>query len=127
MGMAKIWRLWRWLKVLPEDALVLYYAWKHPYTPPYVKGLLMALATYVISPIDILPDYIPVVGIVDDAVIITTAVWYLTNLLPVSVRSECYSRSTKWRRRLPILVGLIVLMVIIWLVLLVNGIKYLFS
>lgn len=127
MSMAKISRLWGWLKVLQEDALLLYYAWKHPYTPPYVKGLLVALATYIISPIDVLPDYLPMLGIVDEAVLVPAAVWYLTNLLPASVRSECYSRSAKWRRRLPLLAGLVVIIVIVWLALLIIGINYLFS
>jgi len=124
-GMRVLWRLWNWLKMLQEDVLLLYYAWRHPQTPPYIKGLLAALAAYIISPVDFLPDYLPLVGIVDEAVLIPTAVWYLTNILPAPVRAECYHKSYKWRQRLPILAGLLIILLLVWLGLIVAGINYL--
>ena len=122
-----IFRLWSWLKILRDDIAILYFAWRHPYTPPFIKGMLMALLAYVVSPIDILPDYMPIVGIVDDATIVPAAVLYVTHLLPQSIKAECERESVRLRKWIPWLVGLFVIILIGWITLAIMGIKYLFS
>nr|WP_092073195.1 DUF1232 domain-containing protein [Dendrosporobacter quercicolus]NSL48742.1 DUF1232 domain-containing protein [Dendrosporobacter quercicolus DSM 1736]SDM55442.1 Protein of unknown function [Dendrosporobacter quercicolus] len=118
-------RLPLWLKALKDDAIVLYYAWKHPQTPAYIKGLMLAVLVYVFSPIDVIPDYLLFLGITDDALLLPTAVIYLSRLLPDAVRAECYSSSLRWRNRLPWLLGLLVVALIGWLTLCLLGIAYL--
>lgn len=114
-----------WFKAVKEDAIILYYAWKHPQTPAYIKGLTAAMLLYIFSPVDLVPDYLPFLGIADDAVLLPAAVIYLTRLLPDAVRAECYSRSLRWRSRLPWLLGLLVIALLVWLTLCFMGIAYL--
>ncbi|EAX47803.1 protein of unknown function DUF1232 [Thermosinus carboxydivorans Nor1] len=120
-------RWWGWLKVLKDDAVILYFAWKHPQTPIFIKGMLLTLLVYVLSPVDVLPDYLPLFGIVDDAVLVPAAILYLTNLLPGAVRAECQRQSESMKRRALLLLGVIVLFVIGWFTLIIVGVKYLLS
>lgn len=120
-------RLWGLLKTVKDDAMMLYYAWKHPGTPAVVKGMLVALVTYVISPIDVIPDYLPFIGIADDVMLIPAAVLFLTNMLPPSVRNECELESFKWRKRMPWLFGVFVIFIIMWLVIAIVGLGHVIS
>ncbi|WP_425061435.1 YkvA family protein [Sporomusa carbonis] len=115
----RLFRFWGWLKVLRHDAVILYYAWKHPLTPNYIKGLLVALLAYLVSPLDILPDYLPAVGIADDAALISAAVLYLPRLLPSRVVADCKRQSQKWSRRLPYIFGLLLILGAVWMVVVV--------
>lgn len=112
----RFFRFWGWLKFLRDNALLLFYAWRHPQTPGYLKGILAALLLYLFSPIDLVPDYLPVVGIADDAVLLTGAIFFLTNLLPAQVVEESRRQSEKWRLRMPYIMGIIAVAVIAWLV-----------
>lgn len=125
MGIGGLWRVWGWLRILKDDALLLYYAWKHPHTPPQVKGLLIALLAYVFSPLDIMPDYLPLIGILDDVMLIPAGLLYLTHMLPVSVRAECREESAKWHRRTPWILGLLCVVAAAWILLLIFGLSYL--
>ena len=119
-------RLWGWLKILRQDVIILFYAWRHPLTPQMIKNLLAALILYVISPIDLLPDYLPLLGIADDAVLIPTAVWYLTNLLPAPIMNECRQKSERWSKRLPYIFGLFAIFSLAWIVLVIMFFKKIF-
>jgi len=120
-------RFWGWFKTLKDDAILLFFAWKHPYTPAYIKGAIVALLAYVFSPVDIVPDYLPLIGIADDAMLIPAALFYLTHLLPEPVRAECQQESAKWRQRVPLLLGVLVFCFIAWIVLVIIGFSYLLS
>ena len=108
--------MWAWLKILPRNALVLYYAWRHPLTPRYIKGILAALLLYLVSPIDLVPDYLPLIGITDDVTLAAGVMLYLVRLLPAAVLAESQYQSEKWSRRLPYIVGLIGVAVVAWIV-----------
>lgn len=112
----KAFRLWTWLKILPRNAFVLYYAWRHPLTPRYVKGVLAVLLLYLVSPIDLVPDYLPLVGIIDDATLASGVMLYLVRLLPPAVLTESQYQSEKWNRRLPYVLGLIGIAAVAWIV-----------
>lgn len=125
MAKGRVWSLLGLFKALKDDAIVLYYAWKHPGTPAFVRAALVALITYVISPIDILPDYLPFIGIADDAAIIPTAIFSLARMLPASVRAECQRDSEKWKNRMPWILGLFIVLIAAWLIIIVAGLGYL--
>lgn len=118
-------RFWGWLVQIKDDVLILYYAWKNPKTPAYVRGLLVLMTIYVISPIDIIPDYLPFLGIADDLTIVPAGILALTQLLPKQVRLESEQESKKWRKRIPFMVGLVGLIGLAWLVFVIGGIIYL--
>jgi uncharacterized membrane protein YkvA (DUF1232 family) len=62
---------------------------KHPHTPKAAKWLAGALIAYALSPIDLIPDFIPVLGQIDDVIILPIGVWLLWKIVPSDVRAEC--------------------------------------
>ena len=62
---------------------------RHPRTPRVAKLLLGAAIAYAVSPIDLIPDFIPVVGYLDDLVILPLLIWAAVRLIPETVIAEC--------------------------------------
>ncbi len=102
-----------------RDALALYLALRHPDTPIWVKaGLLLAVA-YALSPIDLIPDFIPVLGYLDEVVLLTLVVTLATRFTPAGVLDDCRREADLWLadgRRAPRLLAGVVLISAIWLV-----------
>lgn len=69
--------------------MTLWFSLKHPDTPWYVKLLAMFVVAYALSPIDLIPDFIPVIGLLDDLIIILGSIWLLFRLVPNKVLEEC--------------------------------------
>jgi uncharacterized membrane protein YkvA (DUF1232 family) len=125
--MPGLFRFGGWLKMLKDNALILYYAWKHPDTPAYVKGLLAVMLMYVFSPVDLLPDYLPLMGIADDVMLISVVIPYLTRLLPESVQVASQREGIKWKRRIPLVFMLIIICISAWIILALIGFRYILS
>ena len=82
-------RLKQHAKRLKAEIFVLYSAARHPETPWYAKLLVAAVVAYAISPIDLIPDFIPVIGYLDDLVIIPLGIALAIKLVPPHVLAEC--------------------------------------
>lgn len=65
---------------------------KHPRTPRSAKFLLGAAIAYAVSPIDLIPDFIPVIGHLDDIIVLPALVWLAIRLIPKDVIAECRNR-----------------------------------
>ncbi len=88
-------RLARWKQeaaALRTEVVVLYLASRDPRTPWYAKALLALVIGYAVSPIDLIPDFIPVLGYVDDLVLIPAGVAAVRKLIPPEVIDECRAR-----------------------------------
>jgi uncharacterized membrane protein YkvA (DUF1232 family) len=109
-------RLLNLFKAIKANALVIFFAMRHPRTPVYIKRLMLAAGLYLISPIDIIPDYLPVVGMVDDAVILPTVLYVLTNMLPPSVKADCEAKAKRAGKSMPFLFGVLVFLAAAWLI-----------
>ena len=72
--------------VLRGDARQLWFALRHPAAPGWLKLGTALIVIYVISPIDIIPDFIPVIGMVDDLVLVPLAIRWMLKRLPPEVR-----------------------------------------
>lgn len=72
-----------------KEVLVLYLAYKRPETPWYAKLLSIVVAGYALSPIDLIPDFIPVLGYLDDLILIPVGVYFAIKLIPENVLVEC--------------------------------------
>ena len=66
-----------WARHIRRDSVTLWFAWRSPATPLPVKALCVFVVAYALSPIDLIPDFIPVVGYVDDAAVIA---WVLNSI-----------------------------------------------
>ena len=64
------------------ELMILWRAFFAPETPAWLKGLMLLIPAYLISPIDLIPDFIPVVGYLDDAIVIPILVHLIVRMLP---------------------------------------------
>ena len=80
---------------LKRETLALYLAARHPRTPWYARMLVAAVAAYALSPIDLIPDFIPVLGLVDDVVLLPIAIALALRLVPADVIAECRTRAAE--------------------------------
>jgi uncharacterized membrane protein YkvA (DUF1232 family) len=78
----------RWARTLKRDAHAIYLAAHSPRVPWPARILAIAVAGYALSPIDLIPDFIPVVGYVDDLIILPLGIWLVLSLVPEDVMAE---------------------------------------
>jgi uncharacterized membrane protein YkvA (DUF1232 family) len=71
-----------WARALRRDAYAVYLAARDPHTPWYVKILAVVVAAYAFSPIDLIPDFIPVLGYLDDLILVPLGIWLVVSLIP---------------------------------------------
>ncbi len=83
---------------LKRDTVALYLACRDPRTPWYAKVLAAAVVAYALSPLDLIPDFIPVLGYVDDLVIVPLGLSLAIQLVPAPVMAECRTRAATTER-----------------------------
>jgi uncharacterized membrane protein YkvA (DUF1232 family) len=84
---------------LRREVYALYFACRDPRVPWYAKALAVAVVAYAFSPIDLIPDFIPVLGYLDDLVLIPLGVMAVRAMIPPAVLSECRERATRMEGR----------------------------
>jgi uncharacterized membrane protein YkvA (DUF1232 family) len=88
------WKGWKErARLLKREALTLYLVCRHPDVPWYAKALALAVAGYALSPIDLIPDFIPVLGYLDDMVLIPLGIMLVIRLVPADAAAECRARA----------------------------------
>ncbi|MES2537364.1 MAG: YkvA family protein [Pseudomonadota bacterium] len=100
-------RLLRIFKATGREITVLWYACRHPATPLFVKLAAALLLMYVISPIDLVPDALPVLGWIDDVTLLAFGIPAILKLIPGPALTEAHSSSERllsrwafWRTRI---------------------------
>ncbi|MGQ3054981.1 MAG: YkvA family protein [Roseateles sp.] len=91
-------RLRNWARRLKRDGVTLWFAGRHPSTPWHAKALGAFVVAYALSPIDLIPDFIPVLGYVDDVLLLPGLIWLTIRLIPTSVLAECRAQADAWLR-----------------------------
>ena len=86
----------QWAKRIKRDGVTLWFAGKHPDTPWYAKALGLLVVAYALSPIDLVPDFIPVLGFVDDILLLPALIWLAVRLLPPAVLAACRAQADAW-------------------------------
>jgi uncharacterized membrane protein YkvA (DUF1232 family) len=81
-------RLRGWARDILRDVHAVWLAARDPRTPWYAKWLAIAVAAYAFSPIDLIPDFIPVLGYLDDLLLVPLGVWLAVRLIPKDVLAE---------------------------------------
>jgi uncharacterized membrane protein YkvA (DUF1232 family) len=103
-------------RALKNEAFAVYIAAKDPRTPWYAKALIFFVVAHTFSPIDLIPDFIPVLGYLDDLIITPGGLWLAVRLIPTEVLAE--ARVTAAAQGVDRSVGRVgaVLIVLLWIV-----------
>lgn len=110
----------RWAKLLKGDIVALWFAYRHPQTPWYAKLIAVLIVAYAFSPIDLIPDFIPVLGFIDDAILLPVGIWIALKLIPAMILTEARAKAQAWldaRKPKPQNVVAAVVIVLLWIVL----------
>jgi uncharacterized membrane protein YkvA (DUF1232 family) len=107
----------RWARALRRDANALWLAGRDPRTPWYAKALALAVAGYAFSPIDLIPDFIPVLGLLDDLILVPAGIWLCLRLIPSEVLEEHRAAAEKTLDRPGSSAG-VVIVIGLWLLIL---------
>jgi len=78
---------------LKAETFALYLAARHPQTPWYAKLFVAGIVAYAFSPIDLIPDFVPVLGYLDDLILIPMGIALAIKMIPPSVLDECRARA----------------------------------
>jgi uncharacterized membrane protein YkvA (DUF1232 family) len=81
-------RLRRWAKAVKQDVVALYIAARDPRVPWYVKLAAAAIAAYALSPIDPIPDFVPVLGYLDELIVLPVAIFLVIKMIPGPLMEE---------------------------------------
>lgn len=92
-------KLKTWAKRIKRDGVTLWFACKHPATPWYVKGMAGLVVAYALSPVDLIPDFIPILGYLDDVVLLPCLIWLTIQLLPESVLIASRAQADEWMHK----------------------------
>ena len=97
-------------RALKRELYALYLASRDPRTPWYAKAAIAGVLAYALSPIDLIPDFIPVLGYLDDLVLLPAGIWVALRLIPSAVMAESRARAEEAVRLPASKVGLIVVL-----------------
>lgn len=107
-----------WARRIKRDAMTLWFAYRNPATPLFVKLLCVFVVGYALSPVNLIPDFIPVLGYLDDALLLPGLIWLAIRLLPAGIVQESRLRADAWmaeRRAKPKSYTGAAVIVIVWL------------
>jgi uncharacterized membrane protein YkvA (DUF1232 family) len=102
-----------WALRLKRDIHALYLAGHDPRVPWHVKLLAVAIAAYALSPIDLIPDFIPVIGYLDDLLLVPAGICLVVKLVPPEVLKDCRKQASLAAER-PVSRTAAVVIVTIW-------------
>ena len=112
---------------LRNEVFALYLAYKDPRVPWYAKVFMVAVIGYALSPIDLIPDFIPVLGYIDDLVIVPAGVFLAIKMMPRGVMEECREKarvSTISSRAKWVVASIIIA---VWLVVIILAVKFIWQ
>jgi uncharacterized membrane protein YkvA (DUF1232 family) len=80
-------------RALKKETVALTLACRHPRVPWYAKVLALIIVGYALSPIDLIPDFIPVLGYLDDIILIPVGIMIVIRMIPADVLAECRQKA----------------------------------
>src|SRR5436305_13051574 len=104
-----------WALALKRDIKAVHFASRDPRVPWYCKALAVADASYALSPIDLIPDFIPVLGYLDDLIIVPLGIALVVRLIPPEVIEE-YRISATDSQGTPVSFAGTTVIVLVWIV-----------
>ena len=107
-------RLKNWARVLRRDTHAIRLASRDPRMPWTVKFLAIAVAGYALSPIDLIPDFVPVLGYLDDLIIVPLGIWLVIALIPEDVMREYRAMASAAAAR-PVSKAAAIIIIALWI------------
>ena len=114
-------------RALKRETYAIYLAARDPRTPWYVKALIFFVVAHTFSPIDLIPDFIPILGYLDDLIITPGGIWLVVRLIPPEVLEE--ARATAATRDVDKRIGRIgaVMIISVWVIVAIGVIYFILS
>jgi len=109
----------RWAQELEKDGLALWFCCRHKDMPLLPKILAILVVGYFLSPIDLIPDFIPVLGYLDELVLLPLSIYLILKLVPGPVLAECRAHAAAWiagHRPTPKSIAAAVVIMVLWMV-----------
>lgn len=116
----------KWARVARRDVLAVYFAARDPRTPFGVRLLALAVTAYALSPIDLIPDFIPILGQLDDLVIVPIGLSLVARLLPEEVMADARRKADALTRK-PRIYLMAALFIALWFLLAWGLVHWLFD
>lgn len=114
-------RLKQWAANLKREIVALWFANRDPRTPLAIRLFAVLVIAYALSPIDLIPDFIPVLGFLDELVLLPAALWIILRFMPTGVMAAARRQADDWLaagNRVPRSVLGLVIVLLLWLLLL---------
>jgi uncharacterized membrane protein YkvA (DUF1232 family) len=113
-GLTMLERIKQWARSIKRDVIALWIAARDPRVPWYAKALAAAIAAYALSPVDLIPDFIPVLGYLDDLVIVPVGILLAVRLIPAPLMAEFREQASKIAQK-PRSTSAAVIVIMIWI------------
>ena len=92
-----MWRALRdWAARVRRDTVALWFAVRDPRTPFWLRSLGYLIIAYALSPIDLIPDFLPVIGYLDELILLPAGLWLMIRFMPSQLLADCRSRAENW-------------------------------
>lgn len=102
-----------WARGLKRDVVALWIAARDPRIRWYVKALAGVVAAYALSPVDLIPDFIPVLGYLDDLIIVPAGIWLVVRAIPPGLMAEFREEAGRRLER-PTSMAAALVIVLVW-------------
>ena len=112
-------KLKSWAKWIKKDGLTLWFCCRHPDMPLLPKVFALMVVAYFLSPIDLIPDFIPVLGYLDDLILLPVSIYFILKLVPEPVLTDARAKAAVWmaeHRPIPRSIAAAVVITLLWMV-----------
>jgi uncharacterized membrane protein YkvA (DUF1232 family) len=107
-------RIKSWASGLRRDAHAIYLASRDPRVPWYAKALAISIAAYALSPIDLIPDFIPIIGYLDELILLPLGIWLVVSLMPPEIMVEYRAKADEAGQRPTSRAGMVAI-ILLWI------------
>ena len=99
---------------IKQDVVAIWIAARDPRVPWYAKAMAAAVAAYALSPIDLIPDFIPILGYLDDLIIVPAGILLTVRMIPAGLMTEFRAEATRRAERPTTATGAVAI-VVVWI------------
>ncbi len=120
-------QLKHWAEALKQEGLTLWFCCRHRDMPWLPKILAIVVVGYFLSPIDLIPDFIPVLGYLDELILLPLSIYLILKLVPEPVLTECRAQAAAWiagHHAAPKSIAAAVVIMLLWMLLFAALWKY---